>query len=79
MWVPSLGWDDPWRRAWQPTPVFTPGEPHGQRSLVGCSPWGHKESDVTEHTLSTLYLQAPSFLLFQVLLSYKDIFSTVSH
>ena len=30
----------PWRREWQPTPVFLPGEPHGHRSLVGCSPWG---------------------------------------
>ena len=29
----------PWRRAWQPTPVFLPGESHGQRSLVGYSPW----------------------------------------
>ena len=38
----------PWRRAWQPTPVFLPGESHGQRSLVGYSPWGHKESDTTE-------------------------------
>ena len=42
----------PWRRAWQPTPVFLPGESHGQRSLAGCSPWGHKESDTTEQ-LST--------------------------
>ena len=33
---------------WQPTPVFLPGESHGQRSLVGYSPWGHKESDTTE-------------------------------
>ena len=32
----------PWRRKWQPTPVFLPGEYHGQRSLVGYSPWGHK-------------------------------------
>ena len=32
----------PWRRKWQPTPVFLPGEPHGQRRLAGCSPWGHK-------------------------------------
>ena len=32
-----------WRRAWQPTPVFLPGESHGQRSLVGYSPWDHKE------------------------------------
>ena len=30
-----------WRRAWQPTPVFLPGESHGQRSLAGYSPWGH--------------------------------------
>ena len=32
-----------WRRAWQPTPVFLPGKPHGQWSLVGCSPYGFKE------------------------------------
>ena len=38
----------PWRRAWQPTPVFLSGESHGQRSLVGYSPWGPKESDMTE-------------------------------
>ena len=37
-----------WRRKWQPTPVFLPGESHGQRSLVGYSPWGHKGSDMTE-------------------------------
>ena len=37
-----------WRRAWQPTPVFLPGEPHEQRSLAGYSPWGRKESDRTE-------------------------------
>ena len=40
----------PWRRAWQPTPVFSPGEFHGQRSLVGYSPWGCKESDMTKVT-----------------------------
>ena len=38
----------PWRRAWQPAPVFLPEESHGQRSLAGYSPWGHKESDTTE-------------------------------
>ena len=43
-WVRKI----PWRRAWQPTPAFMPGEPHGQRSLAGCSPWRHKESDVAE-------------------------------
>ena len=40
----------PWRRAWHPTPVFLPGESHWQRSLVGYSPWVHKESDMTEVT-----------------------------
>ena len=35
----------PWRRAWQPTPVFLPGESHGQKSLVGYRPWGRHESD----------------------------------
>ena len=38
----------PWRRAWQPTPVFLPREYHGQRSLVGYSLWGHRESNMTE-------------------------------
>ena len=47
-WVGKI----PWRRAWQPTPVFFPGEFHGQRSLVAYSPWGPKESDTTEQ-LST--------------------------
>ena len=36
-----------WRRKWQPTTVFLPGKLHGQRSLAGCSPWGHRESDTT--------------------------------
>ena len=38
-----------WRRKWQLTPVFLPGKSHGQRSLGGCSPWGRKGSDTTEH------------------------------
>ena len=50
----ALGREDPWRREWQPTPVFLPGEFHGRRSLVGYSPWGHKESDTTER-LSTSF------------------------
>ena len=41
----SLGWEDPLEKEMQPTPVFLPGEFHGQRSLLGYSPWGHKESD----------------------------------
>ena len=43
-WVKEI----PWRRAWQPTPVFLPGESHGQKGLVGYSPEGYKEWDVTE-------------------------------
>ena len=38
----------PRRRRWHPTPVLLPGKSHGQRSLVGCSPWGHEELDTTE-------------------------------
>ena len=45
-WVGKI----PWRRKWQPTPVFSPGKCHGQRSLVGYSPWGCKESDTHTHT-----------------------------
>ena len=47
-WVRSLGWEDPWRRTWQPTPVFCLENLHGQRSLAGYCPWGHKELDMTE-------------------------------
>ena len=39
-----------WRRKWQPTPVFLPGESQGWGSLVGCHLWGHTESDTTEAT-----------------------------
>ena len=41
---------NPWRRAWQPTPVFLPGESQGWQSLVGCRLWGHTELDTTEAT-----------------------------
>ena len=43
-WVKRI----PWRRKWQPPPVFLPGKVHGQRSLVGYSPWGHKELGKSE-------------------------------
>ena len=43
-WVRKI----PWRRAWQPTPLFLPGESHGWRSLAGYSPWSPKESDMIE-------------------------------
>ena len=43
-WVGKI----PWRKECLPTPVFLPGESHGQRSLAGYSPWGRRESDMTE-------------------------------
>ena len=46
LWVGKISW----RRAWQSTPVFLPGEFHGQRSMAGYSPWYCKESDMTEAT-----------------------------
>ena len=57
-----------WRRKWQPTPVFLPGESQGQQSLVGCCPWGHTDSDTTEttsqqqqqHLISSMYLTKTS-------------------
>ena len=48
-WVGKI----PWRKEWQPTLVFLPGEFYGQRSLVGCSPWGRKESGTTERLTHT--------------------------
>ena len=48
--VQSLDWQDPWRREWQSTPIFLPGQSHGQRNLVGYSPWGRTESDKAEAT-----------------------------
>ena len=49
-WVGKI----PWRRKWQPIPVFLPGESHGQRSMAGYSPWGRKELDTTEVTFGAL-------------------------
>ena len=66
--VQYLGLEDPWRRVWLSTPVFLLEKSHGQRSLVGYSPWGHKESDVidwmTEHDMD----------LFKLLRSVKIIY-----
>ena len=52
-WVRTLGQEDPLEREWLPTPVFLPGEFHGQRRLAGYSPWGHKELDTTEQLTNT--------------------------
>ena len=51
LWVGKI----PWRRKWQPTPVLLPGKFYGQRSLVGYSPWNHKELDVTEQLHFTFF------------------------
>ena len=47
---PWVGSKIPWRRKWQPIPVFFPGKVHGQRNLVGYGLWGRKEPDMTEHS-----------------------------
>ena len=47
-WVQFLGQEDPLEKEMAPTPGFLPGESHGQRSLVGYSPWSCKEEDMTE-------------------------------
>ena len=57
--IQSLGQEDPWRRKWQPTPIFWPGKSCGWRILAGCSPWGCRESDMTEqlrHNNMKVYL-----------------------
>ena len=50
-WVGKI----PWRREWLPLPAFLPGESHEQKSLAGYSPWGHKESDMTEQLTLPLH------------------------
>ena len=51
-WVRKI----PWRREWQPTPVFFPRESHGQKSLAGYSPWGYKNVNMTEQLTLLLFL-----------------------
>ena len=55
IWVQFLGWKIPWKRKWQPIPVFLLGKSQGQRSLVGYSPWGRKESEMTKRTHTCRY------------------------
>ena len=64
-WVGNI----PWRKKWQPTPVFLPGEFHGQRSLVGYSPQGHTELEKTEATQHACVLRVGTTktLLLQLL------------
>ena len=81
-----------WRRKWQPTPVFLPGEFHGQRSMAGYSPWGHKESDTTEwlrstfihwhstlrKSLSSLFLHLFTSVLTHKFLFYSEVCNSIS-
>ena len=67
-WVQSLGQEDPWRREWQPIPVFLPGKFHGQRSQAGHSPWGYKELDMTERlTLSLVHKNTSHWLMYDLI------------
>ena len=61
-----------WRREWQPTPVFLPGESQGQGSLVGCHRWGHTESDTTKW-LSSSSIAVLSLYLLSTLLAKKSV------
>ena len=74
-WVGKISW----RREWIPTPVFLPGESHGQRSLVDCSSWGCKESDVTEwltHTQPTRRTHVNLIPLYTTLWSLPECYLT---
>ena len=67
-----------WRRKWQPTPVFLPGESHGWRSPVGSSPRGHKELDTTERLHFHFQLCGASILCFHILSSLRAHQLTIS-
>ena len=69
--VRSLGWEDPWRRAWQPTAVFLPGESPGQRSLAGYSPWGGKD-------LLWIHQSYPQSIFFFTLPSSYKLFHAIT-
>jgi len=74
MWVPFLR-KIPWRRAWQPTPVFLPEKFHGQRNLMGCSSWDCKELDTTEVTEHTSTIKSP-FLGWNIERTYIQMANT---
>ena len=76
-WVGSLGGEDPRRREWQPTPVFLPRKSHGQRSLVGYSPWGHKESNTTQQPSYVLPdLPGYNFFLFRLFIIFVQFWNS---
>ena len=74
--VPEFG-KTPWRRAWQPTPVFLPGESHGQRSLAGCGPYGYRELVGSEGNLLLGLRHLWHHLHLPALISSLSILSTI--
>ena len=78
----SLFREDPWRREWLPTPIFLPGKSHEQRDLVGYSPWGRKESDMTNTFTFTLVnafiTQHNGLFLFFVCEDHMQVFNFFS-
>ena len=68
-WVQKI----PWRRKWKPIPVLLPGKFRGQRSLVGYSKWGRKESDTTEHTHTHTHLVPEHFTSQCIHIQFLDI------
>ena len=71
-WVGKI----PWRRKWQPTPVFLPGKSHGWRRLVGYSLRGHKESDKTEWLHFHIQVKCDSIWLHGLLPAYQAVLSS---
>ena len=67
-WVRKI----PWRRKWQPTPMFLPGKSHGQRSLVGYTLWGHKELNTTEWLIIHTLMYELDFFLPGCIYIYKS-------
>ena len=65
-----------WRKAWQPTPVFLPAEPHGQKSLAGYSPWGCKESDrvrqTNTFTIFYYFFTSSMFYIVFIIIYFSD-------
>ena len=66
LWVGKISWS----RKWQPTPLFLPGKSHGQKSLAGHSPRGHKESDTTEYTHTHTHTHHSFFFFFNFHLGF---------
>ena len=72
-------WKIPWRRAWELTPVFLPGESHGQRSLAGYSPLGCIESDMTEETAQTTVNMQSSLTMVILFIANEELFISNSY